>query len=77
VGNFFSDSKLQKQYNYCEICLSNKITYDSCFVTRHLQGDIYFRCENNHSFHTYTFGKTYEEINYEFSKNKTLSIHFD
>ena len=71
IYNFLSSSKLQKQYDFCDICQSDKIACNTFYVTRHLQGEICFECDNNHSFYVNTFGKTYDEINSEFSKIKT------
>ena len=66
MGNFFSTQKHQTQYKVCDVCKSNIILYEWCFIpsmSNYLdRGEIYFKCNNGHRFFIHTIGQSYEMI---------------
>lgn len=78
MGNFFTKEHNQTQYNTCDICNNNDITFKSfvlipskfCF-----QGSVYFTCKNKHCFfinvlETGTFSEAEESIYRRFKLKK-------
>jgi hypothetical protein len=63
---FFSKLKHQTQYKVCDVCKSDIIIYERCFMfpmRNYLySGDIYFKCNNGHHFYVNTIGISYETI---------------
>ena len=72
MGSLFTKQHFQTQYDKCDICKTNRITYKSCFVVpKHFnQGSLYFTCTNGHHFFVNTFGDSYETINERFKCTK-------
>jgi len=53
MGSIFSKVQVQEQYNFCEICNDNNITFESVQLIPNrfwCQGSAYFTCKNKYSF---------------------------
>ena len=66
MGNIFTTQKHQTQYKVCDVCKSDIIIYESCFIPGMnnplYRGSINFKCNNGHHFFVNTIGDSYETI---------------
>ena len=68
MGNTFYTQKLQHQYNVCDLCKTNIIKYNGCYLNKKInKGFVYFSCINNHNFFINAYGECYFNIIKQFN----------